>query len=92
MGTEIKAVAITAFYPPDGIGGDYYSIGVYAMDGTRLAHYGDYYHDKGEDRSEGFVEGLSVAYGRKIKVYHFQAELPEGEYAAPRTWTARGKE
>lgn len=37
--------------------GDYSSIDVY-IDGQCVTTYGDYYHDKGLDKVEGFIEGL----------------------------------
>lgn len=37
--------------------GDYSAVTV-NIDGKLCAYYGDYYHDKGEERADGFVDGM----------------------------------
>lgn len=40
--------------------GDYYSIEVFdVITGERVQHFGDYYHDKGRDKSEVFIETIN---------------------------------
>lgn len=38
--------------------GDYLSVEV-RINGKRVRHYGDYYHDKGNVRAEAFVDGIA---------------------------------
>ena len=58
-------------------GGDYYSIDVVAPDGKAIASYGDYYHDKGREKVEGFLDGLRYA---GIKVTTVEKHVPDMEY------------
>jgi hypothetical protein len=39
------------------------------IDGDEMVRYGDQYHDKGRDKAEGFVDGLTCAYG-EISLSH----------------------
>ena len=51
-------------------GGDYHDVEVLVAD-ELVAQYGDYYHDKGEEKAEAFVDG-------------FRAATPEADYDV--TW------
>ncbi len=41
-------------------GGDYYAVEV-AFDGKTVVTFGDSYHDKGAEKAEAFVQGVSFA-------------------------------
>ena len=52
--------------------GDYDGIEIF-VDNQLVKTYGDYYHDKGSEKAEGFVEGLSwleERYGARAQVEH----------------------
>jgi hypothetical protein len=51
-------------------GGDYFDVEVLDSNRKVLASYGDYYHDKGEDKAEGFVEGLKAASKEPVNVIY----------------------
>jgi hypothetical protein len=42
--------------------GDYYRIEIF-KDGVLVAQYGDQYHDKGAEKSEGFFEAVRLLLG-----------------------------
>lgn len=44
----------------DEFDGDYSAVSVY-FGSKLLKRYGDYYHDKGEERAESFCEGYALA-------------------------------
>ena len=44
---------------------DYAEITIEDEEGKIIAHYGDDYHEKGWDRSEGFVDGVKYLLGDK---------------------------
>lgn len=46
----------------DEFDGDYSAVSVY-LGSKKLKTYGDYYHDKGEERAESFCEGYALAKG-----------------------------
>ena len=57
---EIKI--ITHYYNIDtNFGGDYAGVSVY-LDNVLVKTYGDYYHDKGTEKSEGFLDGIKYIY------------------------------
>ena len=59
-------VEILCCFPSEAdFGGDYTSVEV-AFDGKTVAEYGDYYHDKGSDKAEGFVQGVAFALGAQL--------------------------
>lgn len=47
--------------------GEYYDIEVF-INNRLVAEYGDYYHDKGEEKVEGFIAALKLIYGNDIKI------------------------
>lgn len=54
----MKLKIITHFYNDDpDCSGDYASVTV-ELEGMVIANYGDYYHDKGEEKAEGFIDGV----------------------------------
>ena len=48
--------------------GDYYSIDLYDNNNKLAAYWGDDYHDDGEDKLDGFIEGVEWAMGEKVKL------------------------
>lgn len=48
--------------------GDYCDIELFDEAGNRIADYGDWYHDNGHERVEGFIEGVEWITGKKIKI------------------------
>lgn len=52
---------IVEFFSDEGcLGGDYESVGVY-LGPDLIVDYGDYYHDKGVERAEAFIQGYCRA-------------------------------
>lgn len=47
---------------------DYTSIDIKDQDGNLLVEYGDYYHDKGQERSEAFIEAAEILLEKKIEI------------------------
>lgn len=41
---------------------DYYEVILSREDGTEIRRFGDYYHDKGREKAEGFIDGLKLVY------------------------------
>ena len=54
-------------------GGDYREVSI-TIDGTEMVRYGDHYHDKGRDKAEGFVDGLTCAYGEILLSHEYVAD------------------
>ena len=48
--------------------GDYWDVELQDEKGNTIAEFGDAYHDKGLDKAQGFIEGVSWAKGVKINV------------------------
>jgi hypothetical protein len=44
---------------------DYYSIELF-INGERIKKYGDWYHDKGDEKCDAFIEGIMYMYGGGI--------------------------
>ncbi len=65
MNTPKKIEKLYCFPSKDDFGGDYSSVEV-AFDGKTVAEFGDYYHDKGDDKADGFIEGVAFALGKKL--------------------------
>ncbi len=62
---EIKV--ITHYFKEDeDYVGDYDSVEI-TIDGKTVITYGDYYHDKGGEKAEGFIDGLSYILGKKVE-------------------------
>ena len=73
---KIKGITVTTHYPKSDpkFQGDYYEVdvAVRAADGREFAaQYGDYYHDKGHDKVEGFVDAVQTILGPKIPVIRY---------------------
>lgn len=45
--------------------GDYESVEILDPRGVVIAKFGDWYHDKGFEKSEGFIEGVKWTLGNK---------------------------
>lgn len=65
--TKPKKILIVTHFTKDDedCGGDYYDIEVF-VDGKLAAEYGDYYHDKGSEKAEAFVDGVNFICGANI--------------------------
>lgn len=63
----------------DATDGDYWEINIY-VDGKLARTYGDYYHDKGSEKSEAFVDGIAFAIGETPEVEH--TEVCKDMYAS----------
>lgn len=48
--------------------GDYYCIEFFDEEGTEVAYFGDYYHDKGNYKLEGFIKGIEYATKSKVEL------------------------
>lgn len=49
---------------------DYHSIRI-LQDGEIIQEYGDHYHDKGEEKSEGFIDALRLV-GKNKYEFHYE--------------------
>ena len=57
--------------------GDYYE--VWVKDGnTIITKYGDYYHDKGRERAEAFLQGILYATRNEIQIAYTDIADLEG--------------
>ena len=78
MKIEIKE--IHGYYEGEEVndcGGDYDGVEV-IIDDVVVAEYGDYYHDKGAEKAEGFVEGYLFALKKICEIeYTQEAQLFE---------------
>ena len=67
-----RAINITreTHYAEDDTGfhGDYYAVVLLDGLGEEIAAFGDAYHDKGLEKSDGFLAGAAYGFGREIKV------------------------
>jgi hypothetical protein len=72
-----KVITRITRYGEDDIdcGSDYYEIIIKSGPKT-LATFGDYYHDKGWEKSEGFIQGLRVCYPELKVVEREVADYP----------------
>jgi major membrane immunogen (membrane-anchored lipoprotein) len=72
MKTKITVTTWFGYYDEEDkdedFGGDCQGVDIY-IDGKLVKSYGDYYHDKGEEKAEGFIDGVAYILGRnRIKV------------------------
>lgn len=65
------------------LGGDYYCVGLYGDDKQLIQGYGDYYHDKGQEKLEGFINGRFPLLAEEA-IYNFECVLVD-PYEAPKT-------
>lgn len=50
--------------------GDYTSVEVH-LDGVKVVEYGDAYHDKGQDKAQGFVDAVKALVGEEhLNIQH----------------------
>jgi hypothetical protein len=61
----MRKIKVVTYYGPNDLGfmKDYYGIAAFDEEGNEIASYGDYYHDKGEEKIQGFLDGLRFAFG-----------------------------
>lgn len=59
----MKSITVTTHYGTDDpeCECDYYEI-VVTSGRKKIAHFGDWYHDKGADKLAGFIQGLRLIY------------------------------
>lgn len=54
--------------------GDYYSVKVYRAFHNGVRHkikdYGDYYHDRGYEKAQGFLQGIEYYLGANMEVIY----------------------
>lgn len=64
-----KNAKIVTHYSSDDVecGGDYYDMELF-IDGKFVRNFGDYYHDKAEEKIKGFIEGVEFTQGSKLKI------------------------
>jgi major membrane immunogen (membrane-anchored lipoprotein) len=48
--------------------GDYCSVTIEDQKGNIVKSYGDYYHDKGREKAEGFIEGVKFALQENVEL------------------------
>lgn len=64
----IKVKVITHFYKDDlECGGDYAKVTI-ELNGNQVITYGDQYHEKGIEKSEGFIDALKLIYGDQLLI------------------------
>lgn len=56
---------------------DYYQVFL-ILDGEVLRDYGGHYHDKGQEKAEGFVQGFFLAHPRADYIDHESLDLEVG--------------
>lgn len=61
------------------VGGDYRYVTV-EIHGNKVKNYGDYYHEKGFERAQAFIEGYALAIGMPngISITYSDAEVEYG--------------
>jgi hypothetical protein len=60
------------------LGGDYHYVTV-EIYGRKVKNYGDYYHEKGFERAQAFIEGYAHANNIKaVAITHSEAEVEYG--------------
>jgi hypothetical protein len=65
----VKILKITHFAMDDPLClRDYFDIELLNEAGEVIASFGDYYHDKGLEKAEGFILGVEFALGEVIEV------------------------
>lgn len=69
-----KIKVITHFFDDDpDCTGDYSSVTI-ELNGKIVASYGDYYHSKGRERADGFVDAIKLIYPSATIVYENVAD------------------
>ena len=59
---NLKFIIESVYHDQDDFGGDEIGFKV-KLDGKVVATFGDYYHDKGHERSESWIDGYCCAKG-----------------------------
>ena len=74
---RVNGATVTIHYPKSdkNMDGDYYDVTINFYAGDLMFHqeYGDYYHDKGVDKSDGFIDALKLLYGDKLPIMRLRA-------------------
>ncbi len=78
----MKVKVVTHYAEDDtDFGGDYYSVDILDAGGNVIARFGDYYHDKGDEKVEGFIQGVNWILGMTGKELEVEREnIADGEY------------
>lgn len=69
---ELKGITVTTHYPKTDpkMQSDYYDITIdvrgKGWDGAM--QYGDYYHDKGYEKAEGYLDAMQLVYGTRFPI------------------------
>lgn len=58
--------------------GDYFDLEILDENGTCIQTYGDAYHDSGNDKAEGFIDGVRYASNEEIKIEY--KDVADREY------------
>ncbi len=79
---NIKGITVITHYPKSDkkCEGDYYDVEVFVKEAHQefAMQYGDYYHDKGHDKAQGFVDAIHTLFGDKISVIRYNvADRPD---------------
>lgn len=65
----MKLTVVTHYCKDDpNFDSDYSDIEILDTEGNQIAIYGDYYHDKGLEKIDGFIDGIRWATGKAIDV------------------------
>jgi hypothetical protein len=75
--SHARGATMTIHYPKSdkNMEGDYYDVTINVYLGDEMLHmdYGDYYHDKGTDKAQGFLDALTAIYGSKFPILRLRA-------------------
>lgn len=52
----------------DDCDGDYHDVELLDDTGNVIAHFGDYYHDKGDVKADSFIEGIEYALNCRVEL------------------------
>jgi hypothetical protein len=69
-GGKTMKYKLVTYYPKsdEDFDGDYVSVALFDENGKEIVSYGDYYHDKGDEKMEGFIDGLKYILGQDIVI------------------------
>jgi hypothetical protein len=65
---DLKFRILEMFPSEEDFDGDYYAIKV-ELNGEVIAEFGDYYHDNGDTKAEGFIKGYCKALNVDVPKY-----------------------
>lgn len=56
---------------------DYYSIELF-LNGEKIRHFGDWYHDRGDTKCEAFIEGVRFITGDDVMIQIEEEKIADG--------------